>query len=186
MPLWHGQAQNQRDAHGQRDGDLEGGDAVGQREGVFALDEVVGRVVDACAGHEGEDAGEQKDRYRRFEQDGEEPGHQRQRDDRDEGSRRGIGPIQDRQLIDEPARCAHQRAAGEGAPGAGEEDGEAQRPRPGQKELGHQLADLGICQRHHTTVTPVRIEVRLSTRPVPMAMLAAISRASIIRMVPER
>ena len=45
MPLRHGQAQNQRDAHGQRDGDLEGGDAVGQREGVFALDEVVGRVV---------------------------------------------------------------------------------------------------------------------------------------------
>ena len=67
MPLRHGQTQNQRDAHGQRDGDLEGGDAVGQREGVFALDEVVGRVVDACAGHEGEDAGEQKDRYRRFE-----------------------------------------------------------------------------------------------------------------------
>ena len=28
MPLWHGQAQNQRDAHGQCDGDLEGGDAA--------------------------------------------------------------------------------------------------------------------------------------------------------------
>jgi len=28
MPLRHGQAQNQRDAHGQRDGDLEGGDAA--------------------------------------------------------------------------------------------------------------------------------------------------------------
>ena len=113
MPLRHGQAQHQRDAHSQRHGHLEGGDAVGQREGVFALDEVVGRVVDACAGHKGEDAGEQKDRHRRFEQDGEEPGHQRQRDDCDEGGCRGIGPIQDRQLIDEPAHRAHQRTAGE-------------------------------------------------------------------------
>ena len=150
------------------------------------MDEVVGRVVDACAGHKGEDAGEQKDRHRRFEQDGEEPGHQRQRDDCDEGGCRGIGPIQDRQLIDEPAHRAHQRTAGEGAPGAGEEDGEAQRSRPGQKELCRQLADLCACQGHHTTVTPVSREVRLRTRPVPMAMLAAMSRASIIRMVPER
>ena len=76
-----------------------------------------------------------------FEQDGEEPGHQRQRDDCDEGGCRGIGPIQDRQLIDEPSHRAHQRTAGEGAPGAGEEDSEAQRPRPGQKELCRQLAD---------------------------------------------
>ena len=139
--------------------------------------------------HLGEDAGEQKDRYRRFEQDGEEPGHQRQRDDCDEGGCRGIGPIQDRQLIDEPAHRAHQCTAGEGALRAGEEDGETQRPRPGQKELRRQLADLCACQGHHTTVTPVtpvRIEVRLRTRPVPMAMLAAMSRASIIRMVPER
>ena len=69
---------------------------------------------------------------------------------------------------------------------AGEEDGETQRPRPGQKELCRQLADLCACQGHHTTVTPVSREVRLRTRPVPMAMLAAMSRASIIRMVPER
>ena len=186
MPLRHGQAQHQRDAHSQRHGYLEGGDAVGQRKGILALDEVVGGVVDARAGDQREDAGQQKDRHRRLEQHGADTRRQRQRDDRDEGGCRRVGPVQDGQLIDEPAHRPHQRTAGEGALRAGEEDGEAQRPRPGQKELCRQLAELCACQGHHTTVTPVSREIRLSTKPVPMAMLAAMSRASIIRMVPER
>ena len=186
MPLWHGQAQHQRDAYSQRDGHLEGGDAVGQRKGILALDEIVGGVVDARAGDQREDAGQQKDRYRRLEQHGADTRRQRQGDHRHQSGPGGLGPVQDGQLVDEPAHRAHQRTAGERALRAGEEDGEAQRPRPGQKELCHQLADLCACQGHHTTVTPVSREVRLRTRPVPMAMLAAMSRASIIRMVPER
>ena len=36
---------------GQRHGDLEGGDAVCQRQSVVALNEVVGAVIDARTGH---------------------------------------------------------------------------------------------------------------------------------------
>lgn len=86
-------AQHQTDADSQRHRNFKGADALGKGKGVFVLDEIVGGVVDARAGHQREDAGQQKDRHRRFEQDGEEPGHQRQRDDRDEGSRRGIGSV---------------------------------------------------------------------------------------------
>lgn len=49
-----------------------------------------------------------------------------------------------------------------------------------------QLAELYSCKGHHTTTTPVNTVYSRSTRPVPMAMLAAISKASIMRMVPER
>ena len=58
--------------------------------------------------------------------------------------------------------------------------------RRGQKKLRGQLADLYSCKGHHTTTTPVNTVYSRSTRPVPMAMLAAISKASIIRIVPER
>ena len=70
--------------------------------------------------------------------------------------------------------------------GAGEQDGKAQGAGAGQQELAHQLPDLGIGERNHATTTPVSREYRRSTRPVPMAMLAAMSSASIMRMVPDR
>ena len=50
--LWQGDAQHQGNAHGQRHGDLEGGDAVCQRQSVVALNEVVGAVIDARTGHQ--------------------------------------------------------------------------------------------------------------------------------------
>ena len=49
-----------------------------------------------------------------------------------------------------------------------------------------QLAELCSSKGHHTTTTPVSIVYSRSTRPAPMAMLAAMSKASIMRMVPER
>ena len=57
-------AEHQRDAHGQCHRDLEGADAVGQRQCVVALNEIVGRVVDACTRHQREDARQQKYRDR--------------------------------------------------------------------------------------------------------------------------
>ena len=78
----------------------------------------------------------------------------------------------ERRLVDEDARVRQGVAL---ALGAG-----------GQQELAHQLPDLGIGERNHATTTPVSREYRLSTRPVPMAMLAAMSSASIMRMVPDR
>ena len=56
--LRQGDAQHKRNAHGQRHGDLEGSDAVCQRQSVFALNEVVGAVIDARTGHQRKDAGE--------------------------------------------------------------------------------------------------------------------------------
>ena len=61
--LWQGDAQHQGNAHGQRHGDLEGGDAVCQRQRVVALNEVVGAVIDARTGHQRKDAGEQEHRH---------------------------------------------------------------------------------------------------------------------------
>ena len=72
------------------------------------------------------------------------------------------------------------------APGACKQNGKTQRACRGQKKLRGQLADLCSCKGHHTTTTPVSTVYSRSTRPVPMAMLAAMSKASIMRMVPER
>ena len=182
-----GAGQHQRNAHGQRHGDLERGDAVGQGQDVVALDEVVGRVVDARAGHQRENARKQEDRDRRAQRNRKEAGQQRQRDHGQQARRKAFHAAEHGGLVDQPAHGAHQPAVGQRVPGAGEQDGKAQRTGPGQKELCHQLAQLpGRDQLVHPTTTPVSAAASPSTRPVPMAMLAAISSASIIRMVPER
>ena len=85
-----------------------------------------------------------------------------------------------------PVSSAHQCAVRQAAPGARKQNGKTQRARRGQKKLCGQLADLYSCKGHHTTTTPVNTVYSRSTRPVPMAMLAAMSKASIMRMVPER
>ena len=61
MPLWNGHAENQRDADGQRNGYLKGADAVGKGQRIVALYKIVGGVVDARAGHQRENAGQQVD-----------------------------------------------------------------------------------------------------------------------------
>ena len=105
---------------------------------------------------------------------------------RQQAGRSGAQPKHDAQLIHEPAHGTHQRTGGQAPAGAGEQDGKAQGAGAGQQELAHQLPDLGIGERNHATTTPVSREYRPSTRPVPMAMLAAMSSASIMRMVPDR
>ena len=179
-------AEHQRDAHGQCHRDLEGADAVGQRQCVVALNEIVGRVVDACTRHQREDAGEQEHGHRGLLQDGEHAGEDGEGNHRQQAGRSGAQPKHDAQLIHEPAHGTHQRTGGQAPAGAGEQDGKAQGAGAGQQELAHQLPDLGIGERNHATTTPVSREYRLSTRPVPMAMLAAMSSASIMRMVPDR
>ena len=149
--------QHQRDADGKGHGDLERRDAVGQSQSVVALDEVVGGVVDAGTGHQREDAGQQEDGDRRFEHDGEDAGQQRQRDDGQQRGGKAFQPEEDGQLVNEPAHRADKAAVGQGALGGGEENGKAQGARPGDEELGHQLADLLARQQKfcHAATTPV-------------------------------
>ncbi len=133
--MGHWQPKHQCDADGQRDGDLKRGDAVGKGQFVTALNEIVGGVVDAGTGHEGEDTGQQEDGDRGFEGHGEDAGQQGQRDDSQQGSGKGFQPEQDGGLVDEPAHRAHEPAVGQGAFGAREEDGKAQGARPGPARL---------------------------------------------------
>lgn len=56
--MGHRQPKHQCDADGQRDGDFKRGDAVGKGQFVTALNKIVGGVVDAGTGHEGEDTGQ--------------------------------------------------------------------------------------------------------------------------------
>ena len=62
-----------------------------------------------------------------------------------------------RQLVNEPAHRADKAAVGQGALRGGEENGKAQGARPGDEELGHQLADLLTRQQkfRHAATTPV-------------------------------
>ena len=186
LPLRQRHAQHQTDADSQRHRNFKGADALGKGKGVFVLDEIVGGVVDACARHKRENAGQQKHRDRRFLGNGKHAGKDGKRNDRQQGGRGGVCAQQGQQLVPQPAHSAYQRAVGQAAPGARKQDGKAQRARCGQKKLRGQLADLYSCKGHHTTTTPVSTVYSRSTRPVPMAMLAAMSKASIMRMVPER
>lgn len=47
---------------------------------VVALNEIIGGVIDASAGHQRKDAAQQEHRHRRFEQDGKYPGEDGERD----------------------------------------------------------------------------------------------------------
>ena len=128
---------------------------MGEGQRVVALDEIVGAVVDARAGHQREDAGEQKHRHRHFEHDGKHPGEQGERDDRQQGSGGGVHAQQNGQLVDEPAHGPHQPAEGQTLFGTAEQDSKAQGARPGNEELGGQLPDL-CTGKHHATTTPVK------------------------------
>ena len=83
---------------------------------------------------------------------------QRQRNDRQQRSCKGFHPEQLRDLVYQPPHCAHQPAVGQGAFGAGKEDGKAQGARPGQQELQGQTAQLlpGEKKFCHTTATPFK------------------------------
>ena len=98
------------DADGQRNGYLKGADAVGKGQRIVALYKIVGGVVDARAGHQREDAGQQEHCHRHFEGDGEHPGEQGEGDHRQQGGCGTVCPQHYGQLVDEPAHGTHQPA----------------------------------------------------------------------------
>ena len=114
--------------------------------------------TDARTGHQRKDAGEQEHRHRCSEGYRKDAGQQRQRNDRQQRGCKGFHPEQLRDLVYQPPHCAHQPAVGQGAPGAGKEDGKAQGARPGQQELQGQTAQLlpGKKKLCHTTATPFK------------------------------
>ena len=63
LPLRQRHTQHQRDADGQRNGYFKGADAVGKGQRIVALYKIVGAVVDASAGHQREDAGQQEEEF---------------------------------------------------------------------------------------------------------------------------
>ena len=97
-----GDAQHQRDASGQHDGDFKSGNTIGKGQRIVVLDKIIGRVVDTGSRHQRENARQQKDRYRGFEQDGQHPGEQRQGDDGQQGSGGAVGPQQDSSYTSQP------------------------------------------------------------------------------------
>ena len=81
----------------------------------------------------------------------------RQRDDGQQRGGKAFQPEEDGQLVNEPAHRADKAAVGQGAFRGGEENGKAQGARPGNEELGHQLAHLLARQQkfRHAATTPV-------------------------------
>ena len=155
LPLRQRHTQHQRDADGQRNGYFKGADAVGKGQRIVALYKIVGGVVDARAGHQREDAGQQEHRHRHFEGDGEHPGEQGEGDHRQQGGRSTVCPQHYGQLVDEPAHGPHQPAEGQAFAGARKQDGKTQGACAGNKELRGQLPNLCTGQ-HHATTTPVK------------------------------
>ena len=155
LPLRQRHTQHQRDADGQRNGYFKGADAVGESQRIVALNEIVGGVVDARAGHQREDAGQQEHRHRHFEGDGEHPGEQGEGDHRQQGGRSTVCPQHYGQLVDEPAHGPHQPAEEQAFAGARKQDGKAQGADPCNEELRRQLSDL-CTGEHHATTTPVK------------------------------
>ena len=84
-------------------------------------------------------------------------GQQRQRDDGQQRGGKTFQSEEDGHLVNEPAHRADKAAVGQGALRGGKENGKAQGARPGDEELGHQLADLLARQQkfRHAATTPV-------------------------------
>ena len=167
---------NQRDAQRQRNGDLGGFKAFVSHLLPGTLQKVIGGVIDSGAGHQREDAAQQKQRDRRAEADGKQPAGQRQRQGGRKGGHGRGKPQRQAQHIAQPGDAAADAAGKQMSPRNLKGDAEAQ--------CGHRRHHKLEQILHHSTSR--RAKAAVYARPTPQARQPATKIASSSRIAPER